>query len=425
MPKPINANDDYGVTEGSSSDQTNAMQNAIDAAQAAQVPLILDAGTYRFDGTLFVKQGRGSGDPFHYEFDFDAQGSVFLHYGSGPLIHVSPQCPRAQVNTGMQSGSVSMRRFTIQGENADPGAVGVKLGRSGYGMYDFFRANLLEDVGIFEVPGVALEITNAAHFNCERVTCRTHFNGGSGLYLHTDDDQPTFTGDCSFIECQWQADASSDQRAVIVGVYNKHADTAELRGVRFISNVSYDGPMWITSNGENGMAKIADIWLENCAFDTTRNAKEAIIMESQGNGSPGVLNKIFVTDVYIVGFQTRGIRLQGFGANRDTSEIVIKGGSIGNTNEPVWAQDFNEFQISEMNFYDTTGWSCINSGPGCVGYKINDNRAGRCNNSWMVTVAGPNNERYQVTDNLAFDGTSGFKDDTGGVSKSVHNNVAL
>lgn len=414
MPEPINANDDYGVTAGTTSDQSGALQSAIDAAQAAGAPLILESGTYRINDTLIVRQGKNGSGP-RYELDFDANGAVLDFRGSNEYcIDVQPQCPLSQLGTANDDGSISLRNFTITGPYT--GAGGVKIGRPGYHMYDFKRVNLLENVMFLELRGQAVEITNAAHFDMERVMHRSH-NGGKGLYIQGRDN--TFTGDITFNDCQWQG-LDPNEPSLSLKAFASSGDYSECRGIRFNSNVFYGGNALIDA-GDNG--KIADVWFNDCAWDS-QGTDNALTLLCQGGG---VLNKIWVRDGYFVGFNAQAIRLQGYGSS-DTSEIHIDGCAFGDTLEPVWVQDFDGFAVQHCSFYKTLSgsWACINIGTGCHGFKVSDNTGDQHRSSNFIIVTGPDTSGFQITDNMDWNsGGNVFTDQTGGVSKNVHDNVGL
>jgi len=204
----------FGAVGDGFTDDTAALQNAINSAQTLNQTLVLEENKrYKVTQPLIVKQGRVSKTAPLFEFDLDGQFSKIINAGTGFAIEVQPLAsldPAVNPDGGVNAiGSISMQRFDIEAPSQYNIAGGVKVGRQGYWMYANARRTLLCDVNLYQLGGCGLSVINAAHFDVVRVTQRDDFNGvGEGLYLAALGEN-AFCGDISFIDCQFQGNTSS------------------------------------------------------------------------------------------------------------------------------------------------------------------------------------------------------------------------
>lgn len=376
----------FGAVGNGIADDTSAIQNAINAAQAARDLLVFEPNkTYRTTAPLIVQQGGAS----RREFFMDGFHSQMRPEHAGFFIDVQPQMPNSSIGTGQDTGSISMKNFSVYSPTA--GASGIRVGRSGYRMYDEKRQNLLEDVTFFELKGVALHIISSGHFDLTRVVQRNHQAGGRGLILEGRDG--VFCGDIDFNECQFGSVGGDGLNTTIIAIPSGTSARSEIRGVRFQNCVWYNwGARVIAQN----QAIIADIWFDNCAWDAGPGGS-AIRFKAE-NG--GILNKVYIDKPYIVNY-SRGIEMsRDVGGQVDSFQL--RGGSIGMTSEPVWVERFESFSIKDMNFDGNTGWSCINVHTGSERFVIEGNQGYRNSMTNLIAVGISGSDRGLITNNVGF-----------------------
>lgn len=375
----------FGAVGNGTTDDTVAIQNAINAAQAAKDLLLFEPRKiYRTTAPLIVKQGGSA----KFEFFMDGNHSEFKPDFAGFLFEIQPQQPVASIGNGQDTGSISMKRFDVRSGAA--GASGVQIGRAGYWMYDEARVNLLEDVAFYELRGTAINVYNAGHFDFERVTQRCHVAGGKGLWMQGTGGY--FTGDITFKDCQFGATGNDGDIMTLLAGTGAGGRRSELRGVRFSNCVWYNGGSRLVTQS-NALA--ADIWFDNCAWDAGPG-KGAFRIENGGD-----LNKIIIADSYFVNF-ARGIELKA-ASGSNAESLQIKGCEFGYVGEPIWAENFENFTVRDNQFDGNTGWSCINLHTNCRRFTVHGNQGADNNSMTNLIAIGLNGaDRGLVSDNVAF-----------------------
>lgn len=413
MANTINASS-YGATGNGTTDDTAALQAAINAAQAGNFRLELDPGRFKTSAPLIVRQGQSAPGAVAYSFDMDGFGASILPTHAGDTISIQPQSPVSSNPTDRSRFPVSIRNLVIDGALSSVATNGIRVGRAGYSMYMFARAALLENVTTVELRGTGLIIENAAHFDVNRFTQRTH-NGGKGLYMVSLEN--TFTGDISFNDCQFQG--TNAGRPIHLITYTPSGQ-AQVRGVRFNSCVVYGSGTQVEAS-LNGIT--ADIWFNSCAWDgPAAPAGEGAVRVISSNA--GQVDKVWFDKTYMINYTGVGIYLQSDNPGV-LRAIKITDGSFAYVAEPIKLINAEEVVIEGNTFDTCSTWALINVSASSSNLRIAGNSESQNAASHLVAI-GDGSTRFQVIDNLAFSVTGAVVNDyAGSVSKQVTNNIRL
>lgn len=414
----------YGAVGNGSTDDTTALQNAINAAQAAKDLLELDpAKNYKITSPLIVQQGGAS----QQEFSMDGKGSNIINHGSGFAIEVRTNGSITNYATG--AGSIHMRNFDVRPPT--PGSAntkkGIKVGRTGYQMYDNATANLLQDVNLYQLGGRALEIINAAHFNLERVVQRNDRVGnGEGMYIGAL-DSGAFCGDIVFITCQFQGDfGASYGRPFHITGWGATSARAQTRGLRFRECTFYGGGARIEASANS---QLGDMWFYNCQWDGPTGGRTAGVgngLEITANNNGGI-DKLYLDNPYIVNYDGIGLRIWD-DAPSVMSDVHISRGSVSMCYEPIKCDGANGFYLDGVAVTNCNNpqWALINLTPGCKNFKVDGcTESGNTGTGKkFIAVGDGSTSNFDISNNTSY--SAGFDvlyDYTGGVTKNVYNNV--
>ncbi|MCI4589861.1 hypothetical protein MOK15_07125 [Sphingobium sp. BYY-5] len=228
-----------------------------------------------------------------------------------------------------------------------------------------------------------------------------------------------FTGDITFNDCQFQSQADGHYAAYLNSYSTVGAQYAtQLRGIRFNHCVFYGGQTFVacSTNGQT-----ADIWFNNCAWDAN-NRPIAIVVDVNQNGQ---MNKIMFSDFYIVGYD------RGFIFSKNTTEsqvanVKIQSGMIGGVQQPIYFVGMSGFDVQNCTFDGCISpYALINIDQDCQRFKISDNMEANSNGSYIISIIGPNTNKFSCSNNVCYDMGSVIRDMTGSVSKQVNNNSKL
>lgn len=399
----------FGAVGNGIADDTIALQNAINAAQAAKDLLVFEPNKrYKTTATLIVRQGGAS----KFEFMLDGFHSKIVPAHGGFTIDVQPQATIAAAASAQDDGLIKMANFTIDNDFATATTGGIRIGREGYRMYPIHRVSLLSEVMIEELRGEALLITGASHFDVDKFVVRNHF-GGKGCRIAT--TEKAFTGDITFNDCQFQA-LGGEWGFTMTGWAPNGTGLAEVRGIRFVNSVFYGKGMRIEGH-QNSL--IADLWLESCAFDS-QDTDHAFSAELINNGK---FNKWYLSDLYFVGYTGTPMRFMASAAGESQS-IRIDGCLFGHSGAGIHIEGLDGFTISGCQFDSITTWSAINIAGDSKEFQVHGNRADAdCAITNLIAVGGTAS-RAQIVDNVTFAGAPLQWWSSGG-SNNLANNVAL
>lgn len=420
----------YGAVGNGTTDDTTAIQNAINAAQAANDVLEFQANkVYRITNKLIVQQGRATSSGAHKQFFLDGKGSSIKNDGPDFAIEVQPL---ASIGAGANAiGDISMKNFTVVPPNATVANAkkGIKIGLENKFMYCNNRPVALQDVNLTQLGGRALEIVNAGHFDVVRVTQRDDFFGtgsgaGEGLFL-AGLSAGGFCGDMSFLDCQFQGNINNGGGLSTRIVTYAASGEAQLRGVRFERCVWYGSTCRVEATVGG---KTNDIWFRDCAWDGPNSTL------SQGNGDAleiyasngGLIDKVYFENPYIVNYNGKGIWMRDDEPSR-MQDVHVRGGSVSMCYEPVKCDGAWGFYLDGLAITNcpTAQWALINLTPGCRNFKVDGCTESNNNGTaqYFIAVGDGNTHTFDISNNVSYSTAVGLIYDYAGTPKNLFNNV--
>ena len=279
--------EDFGAVGDGITDDTEALQNAINA----QVALKFKANAkYKTTAPLILKHGTSGGVTYNNLIDFNyAQIIPFF----------DDYAIKIQSVGSVRNPTSNIAYFDLKNLHINLGASGkskaLKIGDTGQAI-DSFQYSTITNCMVEDSSnshGIVTVIENARHLRFVGMAHR-----GCGVLLRCRDDN-AFCGDIEFLTCEFAGNSNNRPLILSAGREASQTATAGLRGVTFDNCDIYGSSTLLEALGKGDLG---DIWFDKVQFDAPPLAlpdDAAINIQATDNGR---LFQLHFNSCYCVGY---------------------------------------------------------------------------------------------------------------------------
>ena len=389
----------YGAVGDGSTDDTNAIQSAINAAATSGGVVMFPTGTYKVSSTLALT----------------ANSVVLRGVGTGSILKTSSA-------------------------TADIVSIGTTSSQVNYcGVY-----SLAFDSSAIRTAGYAINVINGFSLTIEDTFMANQFNGlgltfgggeifvnrglwvswasasGTGLYIDiTSPEVGNYWFDNLDINCN---SAFSGNHALNAGVnLNCLLNSSGLGGGVYMSNCCVEGAQYGLLIGPTNHYGVENVWFHGCVFDSCTLVGIEI---NQGTSSAPV-KTLFFDNCWAsstkAGSNGNGVQIDA--TSGTPNNVHFRGLScIDNANDALHINGCTDFSVT-ASYVSYNGKTGIWIAAGVSGFQLNDNKV-LSNGGWGILVNSGSSNNYMVVGNHTYNNASGNLTDSGtGANKQVTANL--
>ncbi len=269
----------YGAVGNGVTNDSTAIQNCINAAQAANVPVIFDPSkTYLISTGLTAKAGNDGTK--QWDLTIIGNGAVIKAGASMLMLTINSQCTLADKATGKATCHINISDLEFNGNSVAP--IGLMVGRSGYFLDGFLR-NVISNVLVYNcTSGSAVWFYNARQFHVTNLVVRV-----SRVQVHADATN-NFAGDLYFSGCDFEGVLISPSAGECRGIHFDHCNFYQTVAGATVQ-------MQPTGTGVTG-----DVWFDGCQFDSYIDGDPPIVINASASGSK--VYQVYIINNYFAGY---------------------------------------------------------------------------------------------------------------------------
>ena len=381
---------DYGAVGDGITDDSTAIQNCIDAAQAINYYVEFEPfKNYKLSTGLILKHGKNSTDTMSYQALIKGNMARLKPASGITAITVTPRCLLADVGSGREVAFLHIKDLILDG-SASITCKAMQIGAAGKRL-DGFNFNTIDNVRAEGFNNTRTwVVTEARNF---KYTGLNMCCGGFVMEALTNDSD-SFCGDTVFVGCSFNGNGNTK-----IPIYIYAAAGAKVRGVHFNHCYIYNKGTKLTAVGTS--AQVGDIWFDGCQFDA---GASGTFFEVSGNGASEMF-KIFVTNGYFVYCQGFAVLLQS-----DGTSVVKDMNILGcNFSEITSSQILHGLRLRGATFANNRfeASSCIDiiNCTACQNMMISNNVASNMLSATYGISSGDTRERTSILGNMMECGT--------------------
>lgn len=381
---------DFGAKGDGVTDDTAALQAAIDFAVANSIELQLAAVTYRCASAISVQLGDSktlkiSGFATSQGL-ITVKGSIIRFDGATGGIYLNP-VNGSTVASASSRTLIDLRRFQIEGVGADK-PYGLKIG-SAAGQIDTFAAlSPIEDVSVVGAFVECFSIINCRQIflqRCMGYNVAAGSNARALSLINTSAFPTSFLGDIFIRDSNFFTQSGTNAYTVFI-----QAQAGDISGIHFNDDVIYEGVYGIYMTAAAN-SRIFDIWFDGlqCDGPAYGTSNKGFYIESPTPTS--FINNVYITNYYAVSYKGVGLEIS-CNTNGQVKNINIQGCYLGNLGDSgikitnVNAITVQGNKLSQTNLY--TPGAAISVLGNCLGFDISGNVVSGNTATYLVSVNG-------------------------------------
>ena len=414
---------DFGAVGDGVTDDSAAIQSAIDYCQGIDQALALEPGKrYRLDTGLVFKHGRSATDTKSYSVRLIGNGAALYPSGSQTAITITPRCSFADRGTGRGEAHIHISDVVVDGFYGPNTAAALTIGAWGFWCSSLSWSQIQTfTVQNFNPGRNVVLLYEARHAVFDALCVR---NGITAIYAAS---PGSFCGDIVFHACEFTGTVASPP----INISTPGTNT-EVRGLTFSSCDIYGSGTIISSTGTNSF--VGDIWFTNgTQFDgpAAPAGEHALRIFADNTGR---VFQIHVLDVYFVSYTGAAVFASKSGSG-DISILTVKGGGINNCttgagtgSAMLFFLNVQSASVRDVEFDSITGvvGSAYINFDGCNNVVCHNNKGTRSSTVEYGIAIGNSSNNYSIMGNVMNVGTAVINDYTSGSpTRQVLNNLRI
>lgn len=274
----------YGAVGNGVDDDSDAIQDCIDAAQVANMPVIFDPSKIYLISTGLTAKAGNDGTT-QWDLTIIGNGAVIKAGAAIQMLTFDSQCPLANKGSGRETCHINLSDLEFDGGNI--GTIALMIGRTGYFLSGFLRS-VIRNVLVYNcTSGSAVWFYNARQFHITNLVVRV-----SRVQVHADATN-NFAGDLYFNGCDFEGALINPSAGECRGIHFDHCNFYQtVAGV-------------IVQLQPEGTGVTGDVWFDGCQFDSYINGDPPIVINASTSGSK--VYQIYISNNYFAGFHEQAI----------------------------------------------------------------------------------------------------------------------
>lgn len=381
---------DFGAKGDGVTDDTAALQAAINFAVANSVELQLASVTYRCasaitvqlgDSKLLKISGVGSGQGLA-----TTKGSILRFDGATGGIYLNP-VNGSTVGSASSRTQILLRGFQIEGVGADK-AYGLKVGAS-TGQIDTFAAlSYIEDVSVVGTFVECFSIINSRQIfmdRCMGYNIAAGSNARAISLVNTAAFPTSFLGDIFVQNSNFFTQSGTNAYTMFI-----QAQAGDISGLHINDVVVYEGVYGIYMTGAAN-TRIFDVWFNGTQCDGPAYAASNKGFYIESPTATSFINNVYITNHYAVSYKGIGLEIAVNTAGQ-VKNINISGGYFGTLGDSgikvnnVGAITIQGNKLSQTNLF-VAGPAIYMTGT-CFGFDVSGNVISGNTATYLVGLNG-------------------------------------